>query len=200
MLQFLLVLLASFCAFADSITVEITPDRHAIVREIYSISGPSEFVFLAGAGARVEKIHSAAGHPLEINGSGPWFTVRIPPMNAVDLSYEVVPTLPSPRSCGVPILMPKHAVDSVSVTIADFGSGLRRVSVPHLVHHRDLKTWTATFPAVPSHFQLEWETGNVPPAASTGPAGLFAWNFWGLAGVLVTWTIAYLLWARRQAF
>jgi len=198
-LRFLLVLLAGLFSYADSISVEITPNRHAMVHERYSLSSPGEFVFLASAGVRVEKIQSAGGRPLEISGSGPWFTVRIPPTHAVDLIYEVVPMLPLPRTSGVPMVMPKHAVESVSVTITDFGSGLSRVSVPHLIRHPDSKTWSATFPAVPSHLQLEWETGNAPPAPSAGPAGLFAWNFWGLTGVLVTWTVAYLLWARRQA-
>src|SRR5580700_5509430 len=105
--------------------MEITPGRHAIVHEQYSLSGPIELVFLASPCARVERIQ-LGGRALEAKGSGPWITVLISSKTAIDLSYEVVPVSPSPRSCGVPILMPKHAVDSVSVTITDLGSGLSR--------------------------------------------------------------------------
>jgi len=193
----LLLFLAGLCAYADSIRVEIAADRHATVQEHYSLSGPTDFVFLVSPCARVEKIQ-AGGRPLEISGSGPWITVAIPPMREIDLSYDVMPTAP-PRACAVPILMPKHPINSVSLTVAELGSGLARISAPHLLHS-DFKTWTATFPAVPSHLDLEWETGSAPPPSIAAPTGLFAWNFWGLAGVLVIWTIAYLLWARRQAF
>lgn len=199
MFRLLPILLVCGCGYADSIAVEIAPDRHATVREHYSVSGPIEFVFLAGACARVERIQSGDGHRLETKGSGPWITVPVSSTSPMDLSYTVVPVFPSPRTCAVPIVMPKHAVDSVSITVTDRGSGLSRVSVPHLIAHPDSKTWTATFSAVPSHVQLEWETGDAPPAPLSGPTGLFAWNFWGLVGVLVTWTVAYLIWARRQA-
>jgi hypothetical protein len=197
-LRVLLVPLASLCAFADSIAVEVSPDRHVVVREHYSISGPIEFVFLASPCARVNEIESA-GRRLEAHGSGPWITVPIPAMTSVDVHYEVWPVVPSPRTCAVPILMPKHAVDSVSFIVTDLGSGLSRVVVPQLLAHPDSKTWTATFPAVPSHLQLQWESGSAVPASNVGPRGHFDWNFWGLAGILVTWTIAYLVWARRPA-
>jgi hypothetical protein len=198
-LRFPLILFASTCAFADSIAVDISPDRHAVIHEHYSVSGPTEFVFLASPCAWVEQIQSSGGRRLEQHGSGPWISVPIPAMTAVDLYYEVVPVVPGPRTCAVPILMPRRAIDSVSVTVTDSGSGLSRISVPQLFAHPDSKTWTAVFPAVPSSLQLEWATGVVPPASSPGPTGSFTWNFWGLTGVLVTWTIAYLLWARRQA-
>jgi hypothetical protein len=199
------ILLVCGCGYADSIAVEITPDRHALVREHYgmrehySLSGPVEFVFLASTCARLERIQSGDGHALETQGSGPWITVPVSSTTPMDLSYEVVPLSPSLRTCAVPIVMPKRAVDSVSMTVTDRGSGLSRVSVPHLIAHPDLRTWTATFSAVPSHVQLEWETGEAPPAPVAGPTGSFSWNFWGLVGVLVTWTVAYLIWARRQA-
>lgn len=186
------------CAYADSISVEISPDRHAIVREHYSVSGPIDFVFLVSPCARVEKIQSH-GRSLNTHGSGPWITVSMQAIDAADLQYEVVPSVPQPRTCALPILMPKRPVDSVSVTVMDLGSGLSRIAVPQLVVNRDLKTWTASLPAVPSQIRLEWDTGSPPPEPSAGPAGRFAWNFWGLACVLVTWTVTYLLWAGRKA-
>ncbi len=179
-----LLLLVGVCAYADSISIEISPDRSALVREHFTLSGPVEFEFLESPCARVR---------LATTGTGPWFTVPA----AADLRYEVVPVIPSPRTCAVPIVMPKRAIDSVSLTVTDHGSGLAHISVPQLAHNS--KTWTGTFPAIPSQVELEWETGNPPPPSIPGPAGRFDWNFWGLAFVLVTWTIAYLLWARREA-
>ena len=192
MLRLLLFLLC-LRAYGDSIRIEIAADRHATVREHYSLSGPAEFIFLASPCARVEKI--SAG---EQRGSGPWVTVEVPAMSAIELSYEVAPIAPSPRACAVPMLMPRHSIHSVDITLVDRGSDLRGISMPRLPHP-EAKMWAATFPAVPSHLELEWETGGDSPPAIAGPIGHFAWNFWGLAGVLVIWTIAYLLWARRQA-
>jgi hypothetical protein len=183
-----LLLLVSVCAYADSISVEISPDRSVVVREHFSLSGPTEFEFLASPCARVL---------LATTGTGPWFIVPI--LSKADIVYQVVPVISSPRTCAVPIVMPKRAIDSVSLTVTDRGSGLTSISVPQLAAHPDLKTWTGTFPAIPSHVELEWETGNPPPASIAGPVGRFNWNFWGLVFVLVTWTIAYLMWARRPA-
>jgi hypothetical protein len=191
--------LVSISASADSIAIEISRDRRAVVREHYSVIGPVEFVFLASSCADVKDIELADSRRMETRGPGPWITVLIPAVTAVDLHYQVEPVVPSPRSCAVPILMPKRAVDPVSVTVTDLGSGLSRISVPQLFAHPESKTWTATFPAVPSQVQLEWETGDSPPASGTALTGRFEWNFWGLTGILVTWTVAYLMWARRQA-
>jgi hypothetical protein len=93
--------------------------------------------------------------------------------------------------------MPRHAVDSVSIAVTDRGSGLRGVSVPQL--GAGSQSWSGKLPAVPSRVQLEWPGGNLPPAPIPGPSGRFDWNFWGLVVILVTWTVAYLLWARRAA-
>lgn len=199
MLRFLLIPLASLCAYADSIAVEISPERHVVVREHYSVNGPTEFVFLASSCGRIDEIQLAGGRRIEAGGSGPWITVSIPLTTAVDLSYIVAPVIASPRTCAVPILMPKRSVGSVSFILTDLGSGLSRIPVPQLLAHPESKTWTATFPAVPSQLQLEWENGNASPPSNGGPVGRFEWNFWGLTGILVTWTIAYLLWARRPA-
>ena len=180
MLRFLLIPLVALGAYADSITVEITPERRAIVREHFSSAGP--LVYLATSCARMEKLESI--------GNGPWIDVRAA---SGDVSYAVVT---ASRECSIPLVMPKRAIDSVSITITDRGSGLRSVTSPHFIAHRESRTWTSTFPAVPSALRLEWETGDAPPMSSPGPIGLFAWNFWGLTGILVTWTIAYLFWAR----
>jgi hypothetical protein len=190
-LKLLLIALMSVGAYADSISIEVFADRHAMVRERFSAGG--EFEYLSSACARVEKVESG-GQALEGRGSGPWVGVTIP---AADVSYEVVPVIPSPHSCAMPILMPRRAVDSVSITVTDRGSGLRGVSVPQLV--ADSQSWSGKLPAVPSRVQLEWDSGDSPPASMAGPSGRFDWNFWGLVAILVTWTAAYLLWARRQA-
>lgn len=196
--RFLLLALAGTCVYADSIAIEITPARRALVQEHYSVAGPAEFTFLAGSCARIEAIQSG-GRTLEPSGSGPWMTVQIPAASHVDLSYQVTPYYGDPRNCDVPILMPKHPIESVSITVRDLGSNLAGIAVPHFIEDSELGTWTAKFAAVPSHINLEWETGSDEPAPPAGPSGLFAWNFWGLVGILVTWTVAYLLWARRQA-
>lgn len=199
MLRWLSLALIGACAYGDSIAVEVATDRHATVHEHFSLARPAEFEFLSSPCARIEEIRSSNGQPLEPIGSGPWIMVPVSAATAVDLSYQVVPMSASPRTCAVPILMPKHPVDSVSVRITDRGSGLSRVTEPRFVAHPDSKTWTATLPAVPSHVQLDWPSGDAPPASRAGPVGLFAWNFWGLVSVLVIWTIAYLFWAHRQA-
>lgn len=198
-MRFLLVPLVAICAYADSITVEVMPGRQAIVQERYALPGPAELVYLSSPCMRVAKIRTTDGRALEATGSGPWITVAAPAEAVVDLSYEAVPVSPSPQTCAVPLLMPKHAIQSVSVSVIDRGSRLRDITVPHLVAQPASGKWTATFPAVPSRLQLDWETGNAPPAAPSQPAGLFFWNFWGLTGVLVVWASAYLVWARRQA-
>jgi hypothetical protein len=181
-----LLLISAFVLRADSITIEIQPDRSAVVREHFSISGPTEFEYLDSPCARVQ---------LAVTGTGPWFTVPAKP----DLVYQVVPAIPSLRTCAVPIVMPKRTIDSVSLTVTDRGSGLTRIMVPQFAGHPDPKTWTATLPAIPSHVDLEWDSGNPPPASIPGPVGSFNWNFWGLAAILATWIIAYLMWARRPA-
>jgi len=187
-----LVPLAALCVYADSIDVEITPARTMIVRENFSRAG-SHLIFLASSCARIEKIQSADGSVLRTSGPGPWMTVSNASM---PLSYEAVP-LASPRICSVPLLMPEHPIDSVRLTITDHGSGVTRVGIPHV--EGGAGKWTATFPAVPSQVQLEWPAGAALPKAPLFPIGRFAWNFWGLVSVLVLWTVAYLIWARRGA-
>jgi hypothetical protein len=196
--RLLLLPLVALCAHADSIAIEITSGRQATVHERDAEAGPAQFIFLASPCARIENIRTADGSTLNPQGSGPWITVAIPPVRAVDLSYQAVPTSASPRACDIPLLMPQHAITSISITITDRGSGLRRVSVPHLLEDSASQSWTATFPAVPSRLRLEWDTGGAPPPPLLAPTGLFVWNFWGLVVVLVTWTVAYLLWARLQ--
>ena len=198
MVRSLLLVLACACAYGDSIAIEITPARRALVQEHYAVAGPTEFIFLASVCARVEAIQSG-GRTLDPRGSGPWMTVAIPAAASVDISYQAAPMNGDPRSCAVPILMPKHPIESVSITVRDLGSNLAGIAVPHFLEDPELKTWTARFAAVPSHINLEWSTGEAPPPVPAGPSGLFAWNFWGLVGILIVWTFAYLLWARRQA-
>lgn len=195
-MRFVVLALMALCARADSIEVEITPGREAIVHERFSQSG--SFVFLASECARIEKLQSGSGNPLELLGTGPWINVAVPQIRPVELSYRVVPAVALPRSCDVPLVMPKRPIDSVSITITDQGSGLSGVAIPQLARTSE-STWTGTFPAVPSRVRLEWPRGNAPEAANGGPVGLFFWNFWGLVVVLVTWTFAYLVWASRQA-
>jgi hypothetical protein len=195
---FVAILFLAVGAFADSIEVDVRADRSAVVREHFSQTGSAGFVFLASACARIENPRTGAG-AVEVKGSGPWMEVAIPASGAVDLSYEAVPAEGSPRSCAVPVVMPKRAIESVSVTVVDQGSGLKGIAIPRLAEGPVSRTWSATFPAVPSRVQLEWPSGDAAREETRGPVGLFFWNFGGLAGVLVTWTIAYLIWAKRQA-
>jgi hypothetical protein len=182
---FLIALAATraFGAGTAEISVEIRADRHVIVHEHYS-AAPSELIYLASPCARME---------LTPAGPGSWVTV---PISGSDLTYEVAPVSARPRSCGIPLLMPKSALDSVSVTVEDRGSGVSGISMPHLVRSAD--RWTATFPAIPSKIQIEWPDGNAPQSKTPPLAtGWFYPNFWGLVAILVTWTIAYLIWARQ---
>jgi hypothetical protein len=184
--RFLLLALASLSARADSITVEITPERHAIVHEHFSIAGPVEFVFLRSDCMQIL---------VDESGTGPWFPVSIPKPDAI--SYEARPATQFPGSCALPLLMPKHPIRSVSITVIDHG-GLTDVTVPCLARDRGSKSWSGTFPAVPSQIGLEWRGGDTAIAENRAPTGAFFWNFWGLATVLVTWIAAYLTWARRE--
>lgn len=196
-MRIVLAVLVALAARGDSIDVRISPDRVASVQERFSGAGPAEFVSIESPCMRIEQIN-AGGLALKTQGAGPWSEIAIPATASLEISYQAEPVA-APRTCSLPLLMPKHPIDSVSVTVTDLGSGLSFISVPQLTAHRDSKTWTAMFPAVPSTLRLEWETGNRPAASVEAPTGRFAWNFWGLCTILVTWIAAYLAWARRHA-
>ena len=187
---------------ANSIDIRIAADRKAEVHERFSGASPAEFVFLASPCARIDHIQSADGHVIEPQGVGPWRRVAVPAIPALEISYEVLPIVEA-RTCSVPLLIPTHPIDPVSIAVTNLASGLSLISAPHLTAHRDSTgrnvIWTATLPAAPSALRLEWETGNPPTASVAAPTGRFAWNFWGLCAVLVIWTTAYLVWALRHA-
>ncbi len=193
-LRGVLAALAALGAYANSIDVRITPDRKAEIHERFSGAAPVNFVYLDSPCVRIGRIQ-ADGRLIEPQGAGPWRTVASP---ALEISYEAVPVAAA-RACPVSLLMPDHPVGPVSVTVTDLGSGLRFISVPHFAADPGSKIWTANFPAVPSILRLEWKTGSPPGGSTPAPAGRFALNFWGLCAVLVIWTAAYLLWARRDA-
>jgi hypothetical protein len=194
----LLVLLYATVSGAGTadISIRIGPDRHAAVRERFSLPKTEGFEFLASPCGRIGNL-MVDGRPESIPASpGPW----IPAPGGLDYSYEVIPNDANPRSCAIPILMPKTSLDPVSLIVEDAGSGLANVSLPHMSASKDRKRWTATLPAVPSKIDLVWADGDAAPISGRPlETGLFRWNFWGLVSVLVIWTIAYLLWARRQA-
>lgn len=197
-MRFLLIPLLAVYARGDSVTVEITANRQAIVHEHFTESASGGLIFLASPCARIDNIQDAGGRIFLPTGNGPWRVVSIPPA-PLDFSYQAVPVAAFPRNCAVPMLMPRHPISSVSITVTDHGSGLQNISVPHLVEEFPSRTWTAQFPAVPSQLRLEWDSGNIPPGGSRDPEGLFEWNFRSLVGILITWIAAYLFWARRQA-
>ena len=94
--------------------------------------------------------------------------------------------------------MPKHPLDSVSLTIQDRTRAVLDISLPQLSHPEPAR-WTGTLPAIPSKIQIEWRTGQAPmPSPEKSPTGLFFWNFTGLVAVLISWTILYLVWARAS--
>jgi hypothetical protein len=176
--------------------VGIGPDRHAEVREKFSLPKAQGFEFLASPCGRIANL-VVDGTPQSIPASSrPWIAAP----GGVNFAYEVIPNDANPQSCAIPIVMPKTALDPVSLTVEDAGSGLANVSLPHMSASSDRKRWTATLPAVPSKINLVWADGVESPTNKIQlETGLFRWNFWGLVSILVVWTIAYLLWARRQA-
>jgi len=193
LLPLLLTTAFLFASGSAEITIHITPDRHATVREHFSLAKTQEFVFLASPCARIENLQ-IDGMPEPIPAvAGPWITLRA----GVDLAYDAVPISPDPRSCAVPLVMPKLVLESVSLMVEDAGSGLANVAFPHMTH--DGNRWTALLPAVPSKVTLDWAQGSAPLPRVPLETGLFYWNFVGLVTVLVIWTIAYLVWAQRHA-
>jgi hypothetical protein len=196
-LRFLPLLLTASRAFAGtaSLTVEIRENRSAVITEHFS-QPVKELVFLLSPCARIENVRVSDANQPTPAGPGPWITLPLP--NAVDVSYEAVPLQANPKTCPIPLLIPKQALDSVSLAIEDRSGTVGDISLPHVVRTEPGR-WSTTLPAIPSKIQIEWRTGETPtPRPEESPTGLFFWNFGGLVTVLVSWTILYLLWARAS--